>query len=492
MEKTRKMLSGRISLDQNSEDALSFYSNYVYKKGPNTITKHSKTFEPIWTSQKSEAYFAGINENHDEGNIVLRILKKPSSSRPYKMNRAHEINETSLYSNTVSNNKVLRNDCSKAILKDTASAEWILTTFAKILECKLANCLNYETGTLLRLSKTENRHFLQRTEINHGSFNFLTLHEGNFLTFITTSKENSLQVQDNIPAATETQIVRLVSLMKPHLKILVCNRYASYLVGRLIERSDDLANQCAVVLINGMHHYLVDEFGSRLAQQLATKLPWFRRQAIESISSLWSIITNNISPVFFINHVMKITIFKQELSPIKDCLLERTIDMYQTRYYKRVLLSFIRYCDFENLDEISKLVYWQTPLPESMNDHYLSLSISILLERGHRSTMEMIVNLKPNIIERLLKIRAFRSLCQNIAVGVDDDFRNIFLLKVKEFLVLRKFRKSHFEVLPKRYWFALWLVIRYMDRSIILKDIPFMNAIERLYREAASSQESIH
>lgn len=426
-----------------------------------------------------------VNRNHSNMNIVFKIVKKPSKDSVQNTGMRPKIKRNENHRGETSNIDLYKQKKSKPqSSSNQQNIELILDHFVILLEGILNEYINYETGTLLKLSKVELYHTLKRDD-KIKQLDISVFNKKSFYDFVTTSKENSLQVQDFIVDATASQIEHLISLAKPHLKLMARHRYASYLIGKLMDRSDDLASKCAKIVIKKLSLYIADDYGSRISQLLASKLDWFRLKSIDKFIEHWNEVSKHISAVFYINHVMKVTDKKEELSCLKYCLLERTNELNSSRYFKRIMLSFIRYCDINDFDEISDLVYCHAPLTESLNDHYLALSISLLLERGHPATRHLMATLDTRMIEKLMKIKMFRSLSENIATELPSDYRRIFINNIKNYLVQSRFANRYFEDLPKSYMYALWLVIKYLDRTIATADIWFVNIAKRLYDEGS-------
>lgn len=439
---------------------------------------HKSTIDNILTTQKDKLFHTNVHENHNESNVIFRIVDKRISNTSHRSKRQVASNKTPsipvieprMHSGTYT--------CSKTGMIP-ASAVKDLDDLTLAIESMLNMHTSYHTGTLLKLSKIDIRHSLIRYESYPKKVKVLSFNSDNYFSYISFSKENSLRVQDALPMATETEITHLVTLTLHHLKDLLCHRYASYLVGKLIEKSENLASICAKIIFDRVDLYLVDEFGSRVAQQLTNNLPWFCQQALPEFVKNWEVLSRYIAPVFFINHVMKITNKKEELACIKDCLLRNAHQLHTSRYFKRIVLSFVRYCDPADFDEISMLLYSHNPLTETMNDQYLALCVSILLDREHHGTMEILANLKPSKVEKLLKVKLFRSLCQNVALEASVQYKTRFMRNLELFLLRNTTLCQDIELVSTGCWFALWLVIKYTDKAIIFGNIKFVNLIQR-------------
>ena len=410
-----------------------------------------------------------VNINHKSENIQFRKLRSRKISTGVQLTSSYDYDQnTGYHLSGVSGNHInIRRIYQKIIL---------------MIENFLNSYHNYQLGCQLKLSKGEKLYVGYQAGakiVNIPPLESITV-EG-FLDLVTSSKESSLKVQGIIESASDSIIEYIVDLVIPNLDYLVFHKLGIYPLNSLIERSPIFENHVGKYALEIFNYLIVTEHGSKLLQKLAFNSNSFMQKSIKIFCKNWSFLSENISSVFYLGFVMKISSDKKDFSDIKYCI-ENQIDLNMPlRYNKRILVSFVRYCRIEDIEFVFRLLRKRYLLQEILNDIYFALCLSIILSRNYQPLENWLLEQDNSKLCKLLKIKHFRSLSETIVSDGTVDFKTKFLSMIKTFLKEFLTRESISQGVSSIIYFALWLVIKHLDLKILLQDTEMCRTLVFLY-----------
>lgn len=446
---------------------------------------HEKPKRKTWVIHSfPPEYISKVSNNHNNANLQFRrllvhpkYLTKPPIS--------NYMTSTSVYTKSSKAFAAQNQDIIFQQLREHLPQ--VVDNLARLLN----SCQNYELGEQLKLVKNDKKHVVLRSETETTeTLSLSSLTPQQFYCLVTTSKESSLRVQDLLAETLDPAMPLLESLVLPNLEALLHHRFGIYPLTKLIERSSKIQNAAEKWALQNFETLVVNEFGSKLLQKLASLSNNFRLETLQILFRNWSFLSENISTVFYLGYLMKISENKNEFTMVKDCILSQIDQFKSLRYNKRILVSFTRYCSDEDLDFIYNLIKSRYLLQETLNDVYFALCLSILLTRNHHPTKFWILEQSATKLYKLLKIRHFRSLCETIMSDMPGDFKLKFLLTMKKFLTESVSEQTTFHELPPYLCFALWLVTKHLDIDVLRQDSRFCGIVVRLFKRSSSRKPS--
>lgn len=425
-----------------------------------------------------------VSNNHKNENLLFRRLlgHRQYTLRPTsKPSNPQSLTSMTATVQTVRNSDYRHHPFNPLKLSDN------LTWIVDCLERVLGSCQNYELGEQLKLVKSEKKHLVLRSEAEEVAIPPLSsMTPSSFLALITASKESSLKIQDLIAEVDESHLHLLESLVVPNLATLLHHRYGIYPLTKLIEKSSKVQRSVERWALENFESFVVNEFGSKMLQKLASLSQEFRKLTLQALFKNWATLSENISSVFYLGYVMKISEDKAEFSRVKDCVRQQIDHQQPLRYNKRILVSFTRYCANEDLDSVFELIKHRYLLQEVLNDVYFALCLSILLTRDHLPAKCWILEQSTPKLFKLLKIKHFRSLCETIMTDMPFDFQHKFLLSIKKFAVEFATDQVSLYELPPFFCFALWLVLKHLGVETLRQDAAFGCLVVLLFKREFS------
>lgn len=421
-----------------------------------------------------------VNSNHSSENIRFR----PLFSRAKYITR-HSSNTSNLPPGMfINSTSVTITQSIDSSLKRLAGK---CAFVREVLEKILNSCQNYELGEQLKLVKSEKKYIVSRSDAEIVEIPPLaSVTPQQFLGLVTRNKESSLKVQDVLAEIDDSMVPLLESLILPNIAKLLHHRLGIYPLTKLIEKSTKIRVTVEKMAFENFKDLVVNEFGSKLLQKLASISDLFRVETLQVLFKNWSSLSENISSVFYLGYLMKIAPNKSEFTKVKDCILSQIDHQRPLRYNKRILVSFTRYCADGDLGFIFDLMKSRYLLQEVLNDVYFALCISILLTRNHQPTKTWILEQSTAKLYKLLKIRHFRSLCETVMLEMPEDFKFKFLLSIKRFVNESIQDQTSQEELAPPLCFALWLVLKHLGTESIREDSRFCAIVIRLFERQFS------
>ena len=185
---------------------------------------------------------------------------------------------------------------------------------------------------------------------------------------------------------------RLVRLADINKQRLIDDRYGNYILLKMCERSEYLLESTILYARDHFSELAVQEFGSKLIQVLMRMRPDMREFVLQKICEGWKHLTRKTPAIFMVTSCLRISPnYERRFKMIGRSLYQQASQILMPKYQKRVLVSYLEYCEENELEDFYNLLDFENKLLELFDDKYMVYIFRILLKRGNQSSERILL-----------------------------------------------------------------------------------------------------
>lgn len=321
--------------------------------------------------------------------------------------------------------------------------------------------------------------------------------EKDILMMATSSAYSSLILQRFIK---KSEIIppKILEVVQKNLELLLFHKFGCYVVRDLLVRDREVRKAVLVTAEDHLVELLSDDYSCRVLQRLSKVDAVFRKKTFRRIISLWPTLVNQQSATFFLTISLQLTantseefqLLKRELFKDKNLIL-------RSRFNKRILVSFVRFCTHEDLEFVYKTLQLASKILNCLKDKYFVYILHNMIVRSFDPLLQcafrlMITNMP--LLFRQAHFRFFLMLIfkknSEVSPEVRKRFRNAILIYLTELMESNSLNASS----PLDDWFLLNLLAESTSSELsshrILEDRLFKAAITSLSSQLPPTSET--
>lgn len=235
-----------------------------------------------------------------------------------------------------------------------------------------------------------------------------------FLEAATNNRTQSLALQELLASCSEENLHTAACMVIDYIPTLATHKFGSYVLARIVARSESLRKLVQDYTLLSFEVLVRDEFANRLMQSLAEQDPWYRSQITVRWCKLWDNLISEIAPVYLLTACVKASLCPRDLELVRDKLLSDPNQLLQSKYKKRVLVSFASVCNTSHLYEIYCALIKRATLIRIFNDKFLAYVCVELLTRGFMPMVQQYLGHLNWNYTRLSTTKYFWLVAQNL------------------------------------------------------------------------------
>ena len=238
-----------------------------------------------------------------------------------------------------------------------------------------------------------------------------------FIGLACFDKKLSAAIQNHIVQSVRMHN-KLIILADSAKETLAFDRYGSHVLIKLCHKSQEILESVLEMVSRDFYNLTKDEFGSKLLQSLIKIDPTAAEFIIRRLFSNWKKLTFNTPAIFLLTACLRIT---QNTDPtfkmLGSSLVECARHQFMPKYQKRVLVSYLEFCEESELDLFYEVFDFKNRLIHHFEDKYMVYIFRLLLKRGHKRTLKrLLTNLDHHKIQQFLDTKYSKFLLAKVLV----------------------------------------------------------------------------
>lgn len=288
--------------------------------------------------------------------------------------------------------------------------------------------------------------------------------------------------EDRLKSQALQEFISRLKKLPTNLEKLVCShvdlffdaKLLSFVIIKCLMISKPVVEALKEKVFSDLELFVLDENRSRILQHMCEIDYEFADNLLSLLGDNLGLYRQSINAVFMITGSLK---FCNPYSPgfkvFRKALKEDFAEGGNSRYYKKLLVSYVEVCAFQELDEIFEMIFQKRKLlPTTFKDRCLACLLRQFLIRGCKAATKLIFESFSKNIDEYLKNRNFRIFLTK-TLKSPTQYELEFLYKIIPLVekYLRQLHKSVFRfnqpscsVLSKeQYWhwfFACYFILR--------------------------------
>jgi hypothetical protein len=259
---------------------------------------------------------------------------------------------------------------------------------------------------------------LQKRVDSLKSIDWATADAADFICFSIRDKLISAAFQVYLQELTE--IPKSIEILAEKTKeILMNDKYGCHVIRVLVKKLPSLLVGVSELATADFRGFSCSENSTKVLQAVATLDSHYRIEFMQLFAQEW----DNVVGWIWSNHLISMCLrYTHNSSPsfraIGKILLNRSRTLIEDKYDKRVLASYMEYCDEKEMDLFFSILRFKNELPERCQDKYMVYIFRLLLRRGHKKSEKVIIDYiqYDELLSRLLWAKFFRLLLHEIFV----------------------------------------------------------------------------
>jgi len=214
-----------------------------------------------------------------------------------------------------------------------------------------------------------------------------------FVTLCNSDKHTSRSIQNYIEASSSENMIHVFKLINSSIDKLIVNPLGNYVLQVAVKRSNLVASELEHYCSRNITRLCSDEYASRVMQTLTEVSSTFRYNVLFWASENLGLLLEALPAVFLLTAAMTVARHPEELACIRDKLLSSSARQYVSyRYFKRILMSFIDKCHFEDISGVCDLYKINKNFHNFLNDKFGAFILIAVIRRGFGSTTKLLLN----------------------------------------------------------------------------------------------------
>jgi hypothetical protein len=202
------------------------------------------------------------------------------------------------------------------------------------------------------------------------------------------------------------------------LSWIIGMKSSSAVLSRLASRSSAFHEQLSNYCILNLSRLVTEHNPGKLIQSLLQSDQQFRRVCLGFFKSHLEVCMKNFTALFLLTVAIKYSQCDAEYSFIKHKLVSDWKHYLQSKYFKRLIVSYIEYCSQAELVEMHKLLKLSSQFSAYLNDKFRAFILLMFLKREFEDVTEYFCHQIESNFRQLFKARYFKFLllkCANIS-----------------------------------------------------------------------------
>ena len=201
-----------------------------------------------------------------------------------------------------------------------------------------------------------------------------------FLKKVKQSKKASIQIQGLIESGEASQ--KLMDLIKFNTPALIEDPFGCYIVRKASIDFKEIRKVATETVMKDVLRLAGNDHSSRVMQTLATYSKLLRTMCMKELSENWEFVLSRISTIFLLSVCLRYTENTNlEFLKIGITLRNHPSLLFECKNNKRVLVSYLEYCQEEEMEVFFKLLSFDKFFVKRMDDKYMVYIFSIFLSR---------------------------------------------------------------------------------------------------------------
>lgn len=243
-----------------------------------------------------------------------------------------------------------------------------------------------------------------------------------FVSLCNTEKNTSRSIQNLIEASTQDQMLHAFKLIGSSIAQLIVNPLGNYILQVAARRSSLVASELEHYCSNNIAGICSNEYASRVMQTLTEVSLTFRKSVLIWASENLGFLMEALPAVFVLTAAASLAQHPEELDCIRKTLLSSRARQYvHFRYFKRILMSFIDKCHFDDVSRVCELYKINKNFHYFLNDKFGAFILIAVIKRGFKPTTSLLYKYIRNDILGLYNTKFFKFVYYRL--GIDAELK---------------------------------------------------------------------
>lgn len=239
--------------------------------------------------------------------------------------------------------------------------------------------------------------------------NLASVGKKEFLFLCTDNKFQSKAVQTILESGPSNQQQAILSHCYASWPDLLKDKYGNYIVQQAVSTSVEFRLFLEQKCVADLDAMAANEYSSRVMQSLARESASFRRTALLWLSNRLELLIDNLPSVFLLTASIQAVTDPSDLACLRQSLFKETSrKVRDSRYFKRIVMSFAEKCSFADLDSVYYCFDLDSSLRQMLDERFGSLVVCAMVMRGHRATIKALVHQVKSDLVHMTKTKYFR------------------------------------------------------------------------------------
>jgi hypothetical protein len=203
----------------------------------------------------------------------------------------------------------------------------------------------------------------------------------------------------------------LMALLEATKAELLKDKLGCHVVRRALAKSQSFKTSVTRLVEPCIVDLACNEYSSRVLQALAAADSSFACRFVRSFLDHWKQLSSHISAVFLFSVCLQLAPkLDATVAEVGEQLLRLSADPMNSRNNKRVLVSYLEYCEPTFVVKFYEILGFETRFTERMDDKYMVYIFSVFLARGYPKAANLLMAQMSCRLAALLNSRYFRFL----------------------------------------------------------------------------------
>lgn len=236
----------------------------------------------------------------------------------------------------------------------------------------------------------------------------LGLNSDQLFDLFTGAKEGYRNLQTFIEKAPESLLEKMASKLLPYLAMLCSSQQGNYPVQSLVKRVPSFLKEVQVVCMHLLESQSLGQASSKVIKTCLTIDPLFCSCIIKECEARLDFFMKEGHTVGVICQAIKMVPSESQLAFMLAYLEKKPNIWLKRKYFKRVIISLLRYCSATFINQVYEILSKTLPLTALFVDKHSIFILLALVERNHEKTIESLEVLITRDVAGFIELKYFR------------------------------------------------------------------------------------
>ena len=200
-----------------------------------------------------------------------------------------------------------------------------------------------------------------------------------------------LQIYAECPDRHPQSMQKLQSFVADNLATLAYCKLGAHLIRTLLSQSKGFTSIVKRYTKKHFKEMALDDFACRVLRAVMRQSESFRQKAVLNLQHDLDYCLTHFPSIFILTEAIRMSDHVQEFDFLIDALEADPVRHLMSRYFKRILVTLVEFCDAHQLKRIEVAMDLDSNFSKYLNDKFCTTILTFMMSRGSQRSFDVLL-----------------------------------------------------------------------------------------------------